>query len=486
MRKRNLLAVVILFAMLLSGCRLYNVDEIKQHDGLMLVIGTSNQSMVDYSIDSYLGVKYNIYYDGTIERVLMYYLSGDHVVTTTLSDEDLITFYSFCMRYGDGEAFEDYSEEVYDGEHRYYIYYDEEGNYNKIYGGYCYHNETLAEMYDLAELYFEDAERIDWTGSTMVYQESDVTPATTGASVSTNTATPTLTTPPLPTSSEGSLEPLDIFAITSMPYDDALTSEENLNNYYEQILVPELGEIESSEQTFDVVSVWEQGIILYPQVDMYGIALTYTADINADELPEMLVFRYERRRDESRSLDFNELHMSVASINDGSIYISDDIALDDYYASQIYSNNLKVNYTTVALMLVDNQIGSEIIVNHYSGGNYYSDGWYASGYLYRLAEDNTIRPVSSAVQNGEGSDDITGIVTEYDQYGNVISEEDRGGEWPYFFTPDSWYEERGIILTTDASESDINFENAEVIYRSIFDFNHDYDNPQFILNIRGE
>ena len=37
MRKRNLLAVVILFAMLLSGCRLYNVDEIKQHDGLMLV-----------------------------------------------------------------------------------------------------------------------------------------------------------------------------------------------------------------------------------------------------------------------------------------------------------------------------------------------------------------------------------------------------------------------------------------------------------------
>ena len=97
MRKRNLLAVVILFAMLLSGCRLYNVDEIKQHDGLMLVIGTSNQSMVDYSIDSYLGVKYNIYYDGTIERVLMYYLSGDHVVTTTLSDEDLITFYSFCM-----------------------------------------------------------------------------------------------------------------------------------------------------------------------------------------------------------------------------------------------------------------------------------------------------------------------------------------------------------------------------------------------------
>lgn len=323
------------------------------------------------------------------------------------------------------------------------------------------------------------------TGS-VVYQDPYSTPTPTCTPIPVSTLTPTPTMPLLPTSSAGSMEPMDMSVIPAMPYDDALTSEENLNNYYEQILVPELGEIESSEQTFDVVSVWGQGIILYPQVDMYGIALTYTADINADELPEMLVFRYERRRDESRSLDFNELHMSVASINDGSIYISDDIALDDYYASQIYSNNLKVNYTTVALMLVDNQIGSEIIVNHYSGGNYYSDGWYASGYLYRLAEDNTIRPVSSAVQNGEGSDDITGIVTEYDQYGNVISEEDRGGEWPYFFTPDSWYEERGIILTTDASESDINIENAEVIYRSIFDFNHDYDNPQFILNIRGE
>ena len=88
--------MVMFSVLLLSSCRLYNADEIKQHDGVMLVIGTSNQSCVDYSIDSYLGLEYNIYYDGTIERVLMYYLSGDHVDTTTLSDEDLITFYSFC------------------------------------------------------------------------------------------------------------------------------------------------------------------------------------------------------------------------------------------------------------------------------------------------------------------------------------------------------------------------------------------------------
>lgn len=196
MRNKNILVMVMFSVLLLSSCRLYKADEIKQHDGVMLVIGTSNQSMVDYSIDSYLGVKYNIYYDGTIERVLMYYLSGHHVVTTTLSDEDLITFYSFCMRYGDGEAFEDYSEEVYDGEHRYYIYYDEEGNYNKIYSGYCYDNETLVEQFELARSYFEDAEPAHMTGSTMVYQDLDSTPTPTCTPI----PVPTLTPTPEPTS----------------------------------------------------------------------------------------------------------------------------------------------------------------------------------------------------------------------------------------------------------------------------------------------
>ncbi len=190
---------MVMFSVLfLSSCRLYKADEIKQHDGVMLVIGTSNQSCVDYSIDSYLGLEYNIYYDGTIERVLMYYLSGDHVDAATLSDEDLITFYSFCMRYGDGNAFTGYRETVDDGETRGYYYYDEQGNRNEIYSGYCYDNETLLEPYELAESYFEDAEPVSMTGSTMVYRDPDSTPTPTCTPIPVPTLTPTTA----PTSSD--------------------------------------------------------------------------------------------------------------------------------------------------------------------------------------------------------------------------------------------------------------------------------------------
>lgn len=191
MRNRNIFVMVMFSVLLLSSCRLYKADEIKQHDGVMLVIGTSNQSCVDYSKDSYLGLEYNIYYDGTIERVLMYYLSGDHVDTTTLSDEDLIAFYSFCMRYGDGNAFTGYRETVDDGETRGYYYYDEQGNRNEIYSGYCYDNETLLEQYELAESYFEDAEPVSMTGSTMVYQDPDSTPTPTCTPIPVPTLTPT-------------------------------------------------------------------------------------------------------------------------------------------------------------------------------------------------------------------------------------------------------------------------------------------------------
>ena len=178
--------------------------------------------------------------------------------------------------------------------------------------------------------------------------------------------------------------------------------------------------------------------------------------------------------------------MSVVSINDNTVYISDDLALNDYNASQIYSNNLANNYTTVALMPVDNYTRNDIIINHYSGGNYYSNWCYAFGYRYSLAEDNTFCPVSSAVQDGEGSSDLTGTVTVYDQQGNVLSEEVRSSEPPDFFTTDFWYEEQGIILTTDANYPEVNFENAEVIFRSIYSFNQDYDNPLFSFSILGE
>lgn len=198
MRNKNILVMVMFSVLLLSSCRLYKADEIKQHNGIMLVIGTSNHSCVDYSKDSYLGLEYNIYYDGTIERVLMYYLSGDHVVATTLSDEDLITFYSFCMRYGDGNAFTGYRETVDDGETRGYYYYDEQGNRNEIYSGYCYDNETLLEPYELAESYFEDAEPVSMTGSTMVYQDPDSTPTPTCTPIPVPTLTPTTA----PTSSD--------------------------------------------------------------------------------------------------------------------------------------------------------------------------------------------------------------------------------------------------------------------------------------------
>lgn len=323
------------------------------------------------------------------------------------------------------------------------------------------------------------------TGS-VVYQDPYSTPTPTCTPIPVPTLTPTPTMPLLPTSSAGSMEPMDMSVIPAMPYDDSLTATENLNIYYEQILAPELGIIDTEEQSYSVVPVWGQGFILYPQVDIHGVALTHISDINADESPEMIVFRYERRRDDSRLIDYNELHMSVVSINDNTVYISDDLALNDYNASQIYSNNLANNYTTVALMPVDNYTRNDIIINHYSGGNYYSNWCYAFGYRYSLAEDNTFCPVSSAVQDGEGSSDLTGTVTVYDQQGNVLSEEVRSSEPPDFFTTDFWYEEQGIILTTDANYPEVNFENAEVIFRSIYSFNQDYDNPLFSFSILGE
>ena len=132
-----------------------SIDELKKIDGPMLTVGCENVGPFDYYEDECRGCTYLVYYNGQVERISEHSMSDPVEATAEIPDDALLSFYEFCLKYGDGKAFAGYSEDVCDGTMYYFSYFDERGQRHDIYGGYCYAVDVLMDIVDHVGAYFD-------------------------------------------------------------------------------------------------------------------------------------------------------------------------------------------------------------------------------------------------------------------------------------------------------------------------------------------
>lgn len=119
-----------------------DLDELRRVDGPMLEITTTIRLPLpeDEDPDSTLILGY----DGMITNPDDTSLSWGPI-----SDEDYLTFYTFCVESVEDNPFADYFEDVCDGQTYRFVFYDEDGDAHEIYDGYIYENEELSAVNDL-------------------------------------------------------------------------------------------------------------------------------------------------------------------------------------------------------------------------------------------------------------------------------------------------------------------------------------------------
>ena len=80
-------------------------------------------------------------YDGGV------YVSGTGANgEVSISDEDYLFIYNFCVDAYENDRFANYSEDVCDGTTYKFVFYDTDGVAHTLYSGYCYENEALQEI----------------------------------------------------------------------------------------------------------------------------------------------------------------------------------------------------------------------------------------------------------------------------------------------------------------------------------------------------
>ena len=126
--------------------------------GPMLVISSTIEGPIDYyNDDRLLGVTYTIDWNGTITMSSKYLTSGEVIDgCVTLSDTDFRKFYNFGEKSYKKDPFKGYSENVDDGSTYGFTYYPAGTSEGVLlYGGYCYSNQKLWGMVELARSYFK-------------------------------------------------------------------------------------------------------------------------------------------------------------------------------------------------------------------------------------------------------------------------------------------------------------------------------------------
>lgn len=135
-----------------------DLTELKSRDGVMLDISYSVEGPIDYYDDDRVtGGCFSICWDGTISRTNTRLSSGEtEQESEVLSDEDYITVYRFAEDAYINDTYRDYSEnDVCDGLTYGFTYYPpDKDNGVLLYGGYCYSNDALNGIVDLAYSYF--------------------------------------------------------------------------------------------------------------------------------------------------------------------------------------------------------------------------------------------------------------------------------------------------------------------------------------------
>lgn len=111
-----------------------NIENLKKNDGYMLVV-------MEYVSDPQEEHTSYVTYDGGV------YVSGTGANgEVSISDEDYLFIYNFCVDAYENDKFEGYSEDVCDGETYKFVFYDTDGVAHELYSGYCDDNEALQEV----------------------------------------------------------------------------------------------------------------------------------------------------------------------------------------------------------------------------------------------------------------------------------------------------------------------------------------------------
>ena len=111
-----------------------NIENLKKNKGCMLEI-TEYVSEPQGEYTSYVTYGGGVYVSGTGAN-------GE----VSISDEDYLFIYNFCVDAYENDRFADYSEDVCDGETYKFVFYDTDGVAHTLYSGYCYDNEALQEI----------------------------------------------------------------------------------------------------------------------------------------------------------------------------------------------------------------------------------------------------------------------------------------------------------------------------------------------------
>lgn len=110
-----------------------NIENLKKNDGNMLEI-TSCSDAED------IHTSYVTYGGGV-------YVSGSGANgEVSISDEDYLFIYKFCVDAYENDSFADYSEDSFDGTSYKFVFYDTDGVAHELYTGYIDDNKDLQEI----------------------------------------------------------------------------------------------------------------------------------------------------------------------------------------------------------------------------------------------------------------------------------------------------------------------------------------------------
>ena len=111
-----------------------NIENLKKNDGKMLEV-TTYVADPQEEYTSYVTYGGGVYVSGTGAN-------GE----VSISDEDYLFIYNFCVDAYENDKFAGYSEDVFDGATYKFVFYDTDGAAHELYSGYCYDNEALQEV----------------------------------------------------------------------------------------------------------------------------------------------------------------------------------------------------------------------------------------------------------------------------------------------------------------------------------------------------
>ncbi len=122
------------------------IEELQKLEGDMFVLESYIRAPIPDDMDP--TTEYRVTYAGYVYSDRGY---ADEVAK--MSDEDYMELYEFCKTAIKTNKFAGYYEEVCDGQTYMFMYYDEDGNEQLIYDGYCYDNDDLEDIVDLVTGY---------------------------------------------------------------------------------------------------------------------------------------------------------------------------------------------------------------------------------------------------------------------------------------------------------------------------------------------